>query len=207
MTLINVITPQNAPGARLKAGESDLFLAGGIATGADDWRAALLQGIGERLSPDEQRRLTVVDPTNTAWDASFGDTEVKEQIAWEASALDASRAAAFHFTSRGDQPLTMFELGAFLGARDGRLVFASVERGYSRAVELRAELATAGVRDVHGGLDSLADAVAWYFRALLFVRERFGSHSHGSAIVLADVMARMRKGSWKVPTNTNERFE
>lgn len=193
MALINVITPQNAPGARLKAGDSDLFLAGGIATGADEWRAALLQGIGERLSPDEQRRLTVVNPTNTAWDASFGDTEVKEQIAWEAAVLDASRAAVFHFAGRGDQSLTMFELGTFLGARDGRLVFASVDSGYSRAVELRAELATAGVRDVHGGLDSLADAVAWYFRALLFVRERFGSHS--SPLVLANVMAKMRKRS------------
>ena len=195
MALINVITPQNAPGARLKAGDSDLFLAGGIATGEDDWRTALLQDVGERLSPDEQRRLTVVDPTNTAWDASFSDTDVKEQIAWEAAALDASRAAVFHFTSRGDQPLTMFELGTFLGARDGRLVFASVDPSYSRAVELRAELATAGVRDVHGGLDSLADAVAWYFRALLFVRERFGSHGHGSAIVLANVMTKMRKRS------------
>lgn len=193
--MINVITPQNAPGARLKAGDSDLFLAGGIATGEDDWRTALLQDVGERLSPDEQRRLTVVDPTNTAWDASFSDTDVKEQIAWEAAALDASRAAVFHFTSRGDQPLTMFELGTFLGARDGRLVFASVDPSYSRAVELRAELATAGVRDVHGGLDSLADAVAWYFRALLFVRERFGSHGHGSAIVLANVMTKMRKRS------------
>lgn len=193
MTLINVITPQNTPGARLKAKESDLFLAGDIEIGADDWRAALLQGIGERLSPDEQRRLTVVNPTNTAWDASFGDTEVKEQIAWEAAALDASRAAVFHFAGRGDQSLTMFELGTFLGARDGRLVFVSVDPVYSRAVELRAELATAGVRDVRGGLDSLADAVAWYFKALLFVRERFGSQS--SPLVLADVMARMRKRS------------
>lgn len=129
-----------------------VFLAGGI-TNCRDWQKELV----EKFSDTD---LTLMNPRRKDWPIDDPDASEK-QINWEHYHLDRARAISFWFSSETVQPITLFELGKWLG--EGTPLFIGVDPDYPRKVDVKIQVALETEIDIVDSIDQLAAQIKAYF--------------------------------------------
>lgn len=89
-----------------------IFLAGGM---KKPWRKELTDKLSE-LDID----FTIIDPSIDNWEKDIGEETIEnekyiEQTNWEHDGLDKADVQIFHFDDTSLSPITLFELGMFVG--------------------------------------------------------------------------------------------
>lgn len=95
-----------------------MFLAGTIDDGKSiDWQEFVINSISEL-------NITILNPRRAEWDSSWvqsiKNTNFREQVEWELSALDLADFIFFYFAAGSTSPVSLLELG--LHAKSGKLI-------------------------------------------------------------------------------------
>jgi hypothetical protein len=141
-----VEAPDDWAGAGSEVG---LFLAGGI-TGTTDWQAELVA----RLTASD---LTLVNPRRKTGLEKTGEA-ARDQIRWEHRHMQRCDAISFWFPPETLCPITLFELGKWVGRP--KPIFVGCDPSYPRQfdVEVQCGLERPGLVIVHS-LDALAKQI------------------------------------------------
>ena len=134
--------------------EVSLFLAGGI-TGCPRWQDKVV-----KLLTSSQ--IVIMNPRREVWPGDDDKDEIRKQILWERDHLKFARAILFWFCKETNCPITLFELGKWIGINNKR-IFVGCEPGYSRTFDVTTQLAVEGFKiPVHDNLESLiAEVKGW----------------------------------------------
>src|SRR4030066_1595435 len=111
-----------APG-KLEIEGKSIFLSGSIEMGvAENWQSKV-----ERLLADEL--VTILNPRRDDWDStwvqSIDNTQFREQVEWELSAMELADIIVVYFDAATKAPITLLELGLF--ARSGKMIVCCPE--------------------------------------------------------------------------------
>ena len=123
------------PGEMDLSGNS-LFLGGGISS-CPQWQWAMVDLLGET-------DLVLVNPRRNDFDAT-DPTMTRKQIEWEHKYLARVTARMFWFPSETLCPITLFELGKFIGGPDP--LFVGCHPDYQRKADLQIQLELARPQD------------------------------------------------------------
>lgn len=104
-------------------GNSDnvrVFLAGSIDMGAaTDWQSKLIAHAG--CSFDENDNITFYNPRRTggfSGEQTLEDDDFAAQVNWEIDRIDRANIVVFYITAESWAPITLWELGYFLGKQE-----------------------------------------------------------------------------------------
>jgi hypothetical protein len=109
-----------------------IFLAGGI-TNCSQWQREVADTLAESLP------IVVLDPRRDNWDMRNNHVESVVQIEWESKHLKKSDYIIFWFPATSDCPITLFELGCWLGK--GANLMIGTDSDYRRRLDVEVQVA------------------------------------------------------------------
>lgn len=110
-----------------------LFLAGGI-SGCGNWQREMIGRLKTDLNNTDS--LCIFNPRRENFDTS--DPSVSEQqITWERKAMTASDGILFWFPHETLCPITLLELGYWLGKESNRHLFVGTHPAYQRRFDVQ----------------------------------------------------------------------
>ncbi len=122
-----------------------VFLAGSIEMGtAENWQEKLCRGLeGDYLILNPRR-----DDWDSSWEQSITNSQFREQVKWELSAMEQADIITMYFDPHTKSPITLLELGLWAGKKPKKLIVCCPD-GYWRKGNVDILCAKYGVRQVN----------------------------------------------------------
>lgn len=115
-----------------KTSKDSIFLAGTIDMGTSkDWQ----QEVIEILHPNPMSDYChIYNPRRKEWDSSWEqditNPHFYQQVNWELNALERANIIFFNFLPESKSPITLMELGLFIGRKDKRIIVCCPKEFY-----------------------------------------------------------------------------